>query len=274
MPRLIDLEPNRRTKPMRILCLGLTRTGTNSLVEALRKLGYNPYHGSECFNNPPRDFNLWIEAMQCNFFNDDPTRTPRYGREEFDRLIGSYDACLDIPASMFWEDLYQAYPDAKVILTTRDIDAWWKSMDATLFGFMRMPFFRYWRYLDRRVIGPLYSMYELVWRIFCGNCYEKEVCQRAFLDHYERVREAIPKERILELRVGRDGWEELCRFLDVPVPGEPWPRAYPTAAFQEHVDIAFRGAVGTLLTWGALGVVVFVGVLWIGNHGGSFHDEV
>ncbi|OQD72401.1 hypothetical protein PENDEC_c021G02285 [Penicillium decumbens] len=114
MPRLIDSEPNTRVKPMLVLCMGMARTGTNSMTVALRKLGYNPYHGSECFKNPPRDFNLWIEAMECNFFNNNPDKKPRYNTEEFDRLVGSYDAILDVPACLFWEDLAKAYPDAKI----------------------------------------------------------------------------------------------------------------------------------------------------------------
>ncbi|KAE8144745.1 P-loop containing nucleoside triphosphate hydrolase protein [Aspergillus avenaceus] len=214
---------------MRLLCLGLTRTGTTTLSIALSKLGYTPYHGSE--------------SITCNFFNPTPEVTPRYEREEFDRLLGPYDAVLDIPASLFWEDLYQAYPDAKVILTTRDPETWWVSMDATLFGFMRSPFFRVWRHCDGRVIGPLFRMLELSWRVFCGNCYDKEVCQARFVEHYERVREAVPAEKLLELRLGRDGWDELCGFLGVPVPGEKWPWAYETRAFREHVNAAFWGAM-------------------------------
>ncbi|KAE8377164.1 hypothetical protein BDV26DRAFT_264300 [Aspergillus bertholletiae] len=276
MPRRIDKEPNRRVKPMRILCLGLTRTGTNSLALALQKLGYTPYHGSECFKSPPRDFNLWIEAMTCNFFNADPNRRPRYGREEFDRLIGPYDAVLDIPASMFWEDLLLAYPDAKVILTTRDFDSWWTSMDKTLFRFMRMPFFRAWSYIDSQEIGPLYRMSELVWRIFCGNCYEKDACEAAFIEHYRRVREAVPGERRLELKVGRDGWEVLCPFLGEEVPAMDWPREYSARALNDHIDLAFWEAVRTILGWVALAIVVIVvaAAVWMGRYGGRHHDEI
>ncbi|KAF7585071.1 hypothetical protein BBP40_001066, partial [Aspergillus hancockii] len=131
------------------------------LTIALRKLGYTPYHGSECFKNPPRDFNLWIEALTCNFFNPNPQETPRYGREEFDRLLGPYDACLDIPACLFWRDLIAAYPDAKVILTTRDVDSWLASANATVFKFVRAPFFRFWQDFDKSKIGPLFRESEL-----------------------------------------------------------------------------------------------------------------
>lgn len=41
--RLIDSYPGTRNKPMRVLCLGMSRTGTMSLFTALQKLGYKPY---------------------------------------------------------------------------------------------------------------------------------------------------------------------------------------------------------------------------------------
>ncbi|KAE8349467.1 P-loop containing nucleoside triphosphate hydrolase protein [Aspergillus coremiiformis] len=255
--RLIDQEPNTRVKPMRILCLGLTRTGTNSLATALRKLGYNPYHGSECFKNPPRDFNLWIEALQSN------QATRPYGREEFDRLLGPYDACLDIPAAILWKDLYAAYPDAKVILTTRDPESWWRSMDATLFRFIRTPLFRCGQYLDRTEIGPLYRMSELVWKVFCANCYEQEVCLRAFVEHYASVRAVVPADRLLELPVGCDGWGPLCGFLHVPVPDEPWPWEYSAAVLGGHIDRAYWRVVRGVLWWVGVVIVVVFGAWWV-----------
>ncbi|OJJ47326.1 hypothetical protein ASPZODRAFT_16006 [Penicilliopsis zonata CBS 506.65] len=75
MSRHTDHKPNPR-QAMRILGLGLARTGTNSMAIALRQLGYTPYHGSKCFHNPPHDFNLWIAALNR-----------------------AYDTCLDIPVA-------------------------------------------------------------------------------------------------------------------------------------------------------------------------------
>ena len=38
-------------------------------------------------------------------------------------------ATADWPAAAFWRELAEAYPDAKVILTTRDEDTWFESSD-------------------------------------------------------------------------------------------------------------------------------------------------
>lgn len=233
---------------------------------ALRKLGYNPYHGSECFKNPPRDFNLWIEAMQCNFFNDDPVKKPPYGAEEFDRLIGSYDAVLDIPACFFWKDFLTAYPDAKVILTTRDIDAWYKSANATVFNFPQNKFFRFWHHFDPNVLGPLFRQFEMGWKIFSGNNYEEAVAKKAYQAHYDEIRAAVPSEKLLEFELGRSGWKEVCDFLGEEVLEEPWPQAYSTAEFQDHMDVAKSRAIRTIMQWTSWGLILGVGAYHVSKN--------
>lgn len=42
----------------------------------------------------------------------------------------------------------------------------------------------------------------------------------------------IPKSQLLEYDV-RDGWEPLCKFLNVPVPNEPFPRENDSEATRD-----------------------------------------
>ena len=44
-----------------------------------------------------------------------------------------------------------------------------------------------------------------------------------YAQHNQRVRDMVPKERLLEYKV-KEGWEPLCAFLGVEVPDEPFPR--------------------------------------------------
>ncbi len=37
---------------------------------------------------------------------------------------GLYSAIVDIPGSLFAEELIDAYPQAKVVMSTRNIDTW------------------------------------------------------------------------------------------------------------------------------------------------------
>jgi hypothetical protein len=52
-----------------------------------------------------------------------------------------------------------------------------------------------------------------------------------FRKHNQAVRDAIDPARLLVFDV-REGWGPLCRFLEVPIPDEPFPRLNDTATFQ------------------------------------------
>ena len=41
-------------------------------------------------------------------------------------------------------------------------------------------------------------------------------------EYNDSVRKAVPKDQLLEMRLS-DGWGPLCRFLDKPIPDEPFP---------------------------------------------------
>ncbi|ENH75031.1 hypothetical protein FOC1_g10010415 [Fusarium oxysporum f. sp. cubense race 1] len=118
--RLIDSYPITRTKPMRVLCLGQSRTGTMALFMALKQLGYTPYHMSTPLGSPKTNLGLWREALDAKFYG----KGKLWGREEFDKILGPYDAVADLPAICFVEELVAAYPEAKVIVTQRDVDSW------------------------------------------------------------------------------------------------------------------------------------------------------
>ncbi|MBN9571469.1 MAG: sulfotransferase family protein, partial [Alphaproteobacteria bacterium] len=51
-----------------------------------------------------------------------------------------------------------------------------------------------------------------------------------FNRHNEEVRRVIPKDRLLVFQAS-EGWEPLCRFLGVPVPGEPFPKTNTSEEF-------------------------------------------
>ena len=42
-------------------------------------------------------------------------------------------------------------------------------------------------------------------------------------EHNELVKKTIPKENLLVWNL-KEGWEPLCKFLDVPIPDVPVPR--------------------------------------------------
>jgi hypothetical protein len=62
---------------------------------------------------------------------------------------------------------------------------------------------------------------------FGGPLTDKEAALAAYRRRTEEVRAAIPPERLLVFDVA-EGWQPLCRFLDVPAPVAPFPRLNST----------------------------------------------
>lgn len=117
-------------------------------------------------------------------------------------------------------------PDAKVILTTRDVDKWvesWNAMGEDVSDlFEANPYL--WSRMCR-IMGLLYEHRDKV--VPTGGFPEKfediETLKKGFVKHNNAVMETVPKENLLVFDV-RDGWQPLCEFLGVSVPDIPFPR--------------------------------------------------
>lgn len=62
---------------------------------------------------------MWHDALNAKYKGEG-----EFGRKEWDQLLGDCQAVCDWPACAFAKELIEAYPNAKVILTTRDVDSW------------------------------------------------------------------------------------------------------------------------------------------------------
>ncbi|KAF2140472.1 uncharacterized protein K452DRAFT_351759 [Aplosporella prunicola CBS 121167] len=229
MSRLIDQENAVRTTPMRVCCLGMCRTGTLSLYSALQTLGYRPYHFMETLLHGERDFPLVTEAWDAKF---NGTCKP-YGREEFDKWYGDYDAIADIPASLFADELLVAYPDAKFILTDRDPDAWMASMHKTVFASSTNRAIWYQKWVDWKYTWPMDKSLQMFMKVW-SNFDTGDKARQAYIDHVAHVKAIVPPEKLLVLKL-EDGftWEKLCTFLDKPIPDQPYPRGHGAEAFNK-----------------------------------------
>ncbi len=113
---------------LRVVGAGLGRTGTTSLKEALGLLLGGPcYHMLEV-QERPGDPDAWGDAYDG--------RPPEW-RTFFD----GYRATVDWPAAPFWSEVSSAFPDALILLSVRDPDAWWKSASNTIFPAMANAYF-------------------------------------------------------------------------------------------------------------------------------------
>lgn len=132
--RYPEPAPRKRTKPMEVICVGMPRSGTESLQQALSILGYDyTFHGWDMvFEDEPR-MQGWVRLMRKKWYGTDGSGTATITAAEFDELLGHSVAVTDTAASMFAVELIDAYPEAKIVLNMRrDLDAWHKSAIETL----------------------------------------------------------------------------------------------------------------------------------------------
>ena len=191
---------------MKVIGAGLPRTGTMSLQSALNHLGYRCYHMQEVPRNPGH-VDTWF-----NFVTEKNDM-------DWSVLFAEYDATVDAPACFYYRELMDQFPDAKVILTVRDAESWYKSI-TTLWRTIRplrplgyvIPKFR-----------KFMRMVEVMMEKFISARRDKDLLVEGFHRHNDRVRKTVPESRLLEYNV-RDGWGPLCDFLECEVPeGLPFP---------------------------------------------------
>ncbi len=146
-----------------------------------------------------------------------------------------------------------AYPEAKIVLVERDVEDWYRSFDATvvteLFSRVADMSVNYIEPLVGSQIGLLSR--KILYGYFHANTPDevRKNARGAYREHYRRIREAAPKERLLEYRLGEE-WGPLCNFLGKEVPELPFPRINEVAALKAKVRKTqlelLKGAAGTV----------------------------
>jgi hypothetical protein len=199
---------------LKVVGAGLGRTGTHSLKIALEQLlGAPCYHMLELLEHQDH-LPAWEQAINGTL-------------TDWDAIFANYAAAVDWPEAAFWREVSAAYPDAVVLLSTREPDAWWKSANNTIWAVMRRgappddPFMQQW----------LGGINQLLSERFTPNWQDADAAKAAYIAHNERVRAEIPKDRLVEWHPG-DGWKPICDALGIAVPDEPFPHVNSTDEFR------------------------------------------
>lgn len=169
---------------------------------------------------------------------------PPYGVEQFESLWGEHTCISGEVVSCFAEELIQLYPEAKVILTVRDEDAWLHSITRTFWWSEQETIAWLVRRLDRK-----WSEMEQFSKLMFGTFYANDVPGhglRVYREHNAMVKRTTqPKERLLVLDT-KQGWGPLCEFLGKEVPEEEFPWVNLS---EDHRAMVKAGMVGSLKSW-------------------------
>lgn len=235
---------------MNVIGAGFGRTGTLSLKLALEQLGFDPcYHMQEVIKRPTH-IRLWQEIAS--------------GEEiPWPQIFEQFAAGVDFPVSNYYQELLQAYPTAKVILTVRDPERWYESTLNTIYQMNKMPAHLFW------FIPPLAQFdrmtRKVIWDgLFHGRFEDKAYAIKIFNDHILEVKQTVPAEQLLVFHP-RDGWEPLCEFLDVPVPkGKPFPHVNDRAQMSKRLQVLkVMAIVLPVITLAGVAAVLGAGYRWL-----------
>ena len=176
------LAKRRPLKP-KVFCIGFHKTGTKSIGQALRLLGYR-VAGPTGAKNPEIAEHATVIGLA---------------------LATEHDAFNDNPWPLLYQTLDATFPGSRFVLTVRDEQRWMASV-LKYFGAKDTPM-RRWIYGAGTPLGNEATYLERYRR------HNAEV-----LRYFQGRTDLL----VLDLEQGH-GWAELCGFLRVPMPDEAFP---------------------------------------------------
>lgn len=205
-----------------VIAAGLGRNATLSMKFALEALGFGPcHHMTEVLAEGRRQIPLWLEAAA--------------GRPDWDAIFTGFRSTSDYPSASYWRELAAYYPEAKIVLATREPGDWCRSVHATIFADRARE-----RWEAAGAVGQL--MQATIFDHFEGDYRDSAFLADWYARRNDAVVEGIGRDRLL-LFHPREGWAPLCAFLGVPQPAF----AFPRVNMRPSTDGVAGTAVGSVL---------------------------
>jgi hypothetical protein len=147
----------------------------------------------------PGAADLWVDAAN--------------GHPDWEKVFEGFSAAVDNPICAFWRELADYYPDAKILLTMRDAQKWFDSTQATIYAQGTLDFI---------LATDFREFLEKTTYTFGDKIRDRDYMTNYFDSYAEEIINGIAPKRLLVFKV-QDGWQPLCKFLDLPVPEIPFP---------------------------------------------------
>jgi len=208
---------------LKLINAGLGRTGTTSLQMALERIGLGPcYHMFDIISSDER-LKQW-EKIVCDA-----------QRPDWEIVFDGYTSAVDGPCAIYYRQIMEAFPNAKIMLTVRDAERWYHSTYDTLYQFALKS--------EKNPPEPhstqsrLYRLTStMVWNgLFGGRFSDKEYAIDVFRNRNQEIIRNVDPENLLVYDV-KQGWEPLCAFLGVDVPPEEFPHVNDTESMRKRID--------------------------------------
>lgn len=204
------------SQPIHIFGAGFGRTGTSSLVVALRQLGLNPYHMREGViegGHQP----LWLDYARAMQASDANATAVAAAAILHAMAVDGFNATTDFPACLLTTELLAAYPNARVVLSVRQSgSAWATSVLDSIARFpvvMQMPPWS-WVHTLREFRALNEWIFEFIGaRVDPGTGMPRHAELAAAHDlRVHDIQRLVPPGQLL-IHQSKDGWAPLCSFL-------------------------------------------------------------
>ena len=177
----------------KIICVGFQKTGTSTLREALKILGYRV---KDCTDH------ALLPILKKDF-------------SKIEKMLENYDAVEDTPWYYIYKELDQIFPNSKFILTLREEESWYKSVSKHIGDLVSAN--HEWIYGRGKGLPKYHKANTL--SVF--NTHNNEVLEY-FKDRPDDL-------LVLDFTKG-DKWDKLCAFLNHSVPEDSFPHYNNSAA--------------------------------------------
>ena len=212
---------------MQVIGAGFGRTGTMTLKAALEELGVGPcYHMVEVLWGDTSRLPLWQAAANGEAV-------------DWKAVFDGFESTVDWPGCTFWEPLMEAFPEAKVLLTVRDPEAWYESAKSSIYASLIAG--QKGELKEGTQEPPSQEAFQMIstlmWQgTFHGKFEDKAYAIEQFNAHNEAVKRGVPADRLVVHEV-KDGWKPLADMLGVPEPTTEFPRLNDKVSFREMVGL-------------------------------------
>ena len=213
-----------------------------------------------------RQARRWVDILSISLarIQDPANHTVSETQRQKYLLAQQYEgfaAIIDAPSILYAKELRELYPDAMVIVTTRDEDQWLKSFESTA-GLLKRPWLGVQLWLVPGMRHWTHSMDVMArgrWKELYHTKGEARTGKEVYARHMDYLRRELGDD--IHFFNVKDGWGPLCELLEVDVPDTAFPHANDGVAIQQEVTRAIRFG---LILWGAIvgGIIGMISLIW------------
>ena len=220
------------------------------MAKAFRLLGYKVYDFEETIT--------YCKQVLEKFYSPQFTKAEKI--EFLRELLKDVDIVLDNPWYHFWEELMEAFPEAKCIFYERPLEPWYDSIKRqylsiypvfkripdfvrkTIFWFLSPSAYMMQKSRFKSQLHELLMLNPIEYYVNWRGQYWHELMpfdeigiKRMYKRHNAAFLRYCPEDKRLILKDINCGWEVLCDFTGDDIPNAPWPHENKNCKVTERI---------------------------------------